>query len=146
MRCSEVSSLLELSDLDARLDRARVGRHFASCSQCACRFPEVVLLLGAGMGDQGGVRRAARRIAAALVVAAVVGVMTIPERGGASPPESSVARTSAPAVSEIRRGSDAAVSLESVRFDRGQRFESRVTSMVWTAPMPKCMQQGGSGS
>jgi hypothetical protein len=143
MRCRDLASLLSMEDPDARFDPAAASGHLAACSRCATRWPEVALLVGTPDTPSASRRRPAVVAAGLLAVASLaIGALTphaesvgagvaAPSRGPNPPRVAAVISTA---------------SHETVRFDRGARIESRVTYTTWTAPTPKCLQSGGSGS
>lgn len=146
MRCREVESMLALEDVDARLDRDGVREHLGSCATCAGLWPEVAMLVEAPLaGDRSAPRRkAAKVVAAGLAAAAIVGIaLHEPARpsGAARTPAARPIEAAAP----LQSGSSA-LSQTTVTFDRGQRYESRFTHEVWTAPTPSCLKNGGPGS
>jgi hypothetical protein len=151
MRCDELKSVLELDDADAVLDAGAAREHLAGCARCAGRWPEVGMLLEAAHvpGARAGFTRrgAARAVAAGLVAVAIAGVAlqqgSRRDDGRGSPAAAREPDARAPAV---RPPGSSTVSRRTVIFERGERYESRFTYEVWTAPTPSCLERGGSGS
>lgn len=146
MNCRQVESLLGLENRDARLDQDAVRRHFGSCATCAGLWPEVALLLGAPVPRERSAprRRAAKVLAAGLAAVAIVGIaLHEPAKSAAAAPGSPPRPIEAAAP---RPAGSSALSRSTISYDRGQRYESRVTEEVWTAPTPACLKPGGSGS
>jgi hypothetical protein len=149
MRCQDVTALLDLADVDAKLDRSEVGRHFGACARCARRWPEVAILLDLGSAPAvRATRRGVRGVlAAALICAALLGLAEPAGTFASDPPgEDPDAVVADARLPEPTTGGSSNVVHETSTYERGQRFESRITHAVWSAPLPSCLQIGGSGS
>lgn len=77
MNCDATRSLLDLDDVDARVDRDALRRHFELCPACVGRYADVAMLLGAPAPSSRPGRRSPRAVAsvaaaAALLLAAIV--------------------------------------------------------------------------
>jgi hypothetical protein len=149
MRCQDVRALLDLADVDAKLDRSDVGTHFGACARCARRWPEVAILLDLRSAPAVRLTRRSVRgvLAAALIGAALLGLAELagtqaPEAPGGDP-DGVIAEARVP---ERPTGGSSNVVHGTSTYERGQRFESRITHAVWSAPLPSCLQIGGSGS
>jgi hypothetical protein len=153
MRCEEIGSLLDLSDVDARCDPAAVRSHLAGCPACADRWPEALWLIPdripATLSHPSRRRIWMRPAAAAVTAIALAGtaVLASLDRTQAVAPEE--VRQAALHPSSSAKGPRTVVSTlshETVVLDRGHRFESRVSQAVWTPPPPSCLRAERSGS
>ncbi len=145
--CDEVRALLEMDDVDARVDRDRLRAHLEACPECATRWPDAAWLVGARPAATTVPRRrsSARRVAAVAAAAVLLGIagrLGTADRPTPRPPPTAAALPSpSPDGDEDAAGSvrwlPASASLVShsrIRMERGRTHRSTVLRQVRPAP------------
>ena len=149
--CEGFRRLIDLDDVDARIDRRRLAEHLSCCSSCADFAPELVFLLGrpAAAGLEPAVpmpsRRGSlrRRVAGLAVAALALWVLRVavdrpaePEGSGSRPVE--VSRLDSPRAPSGRAIDEPAAlnATTRVTVDRQRSFASTVAHrrVASTAP------------